>query len=152
MRVSTSQYKSGKRPEASLLNIGQLGLLVLLLILPAIAIFQQAEHLNHNWLFLLFSPLGTSIVSYILCFLDKGRAKSGAWRISESTLHLFEFVGGWPGSFIAQRQFRHKTNKGSYQFTFWFIVFIYQVVALDSFRDWAWARFISKLIQSLLQT
>jgi uncharacterized membrane protein YsdA (DUF1294 family) len=28
-------------------------------------------------------------------------------------------VGGWPGAWIAQQAFRHKTRKSSFQVTFW---------------------------------
>ena len=40
----------------------------------------------------------------------------------ESTLHLFDLLGGWPGALIAQQQFRHKTVKASFQAGFWMTV------------------------------
>ena len=39
--------------------------------------------------------------------------------------------GGWPGAFLAQRRFRHKTRKLPYQFVFIVIVLLYQLVAVD---------------------
>src|SRR3546814_10828901 len=52
-------------------------------------------------------------------WLDKEAAQGGAQRIPESTLHLVDLLGGWPGALIAQQQFRHKTVKRSFQFAFW---------------------------------
>ncbi|MEZ6065572.1 MAG: DUF1294 domain-containing protein [Planctomycetaceae bacterium] len=46
----------------------------------------------------------------------KCRAKvNPLWRRMERELHLFELSGGWPGSLIAQRLFRHKIAKDEYQ-------------------------------------
>lgn len=42
---------------------------------------------------------------------DKARAKAGAWRLSEATLLVLSFLGGWPAAKLAQRRFRHKTRK-----------------------------------------
>ena len=55
---------------------------------------------------------------------DKWAAKSGRWRTAESALHLLGLLGGWPGAFVAQRMFRHKTSKRSFQVTFWFTVLL----------------------------
>jgi uncharacterized membrane protein YsdA (DUF1294 family) len=63
-----------------------------------------------------------SLVALSLYAIDKRRARRGAWRISEATLHAVELFGGWPGAWIAQRLFRHKLQKGSYTVVFWTIV------------------------------
>src|SRR3546814_3925427 len=60
-----------------------------------------------------------SSVLYLMYWLDKAAAQGGARRIPESTLHLVDLLGGWPGALIAQQQFRHKTVKASFQFAFW---------------------------------
>lgn len=48
-----------------------------------------------------------------LCFYawDKWKAKREGRRISEKTLHLLAFAGGWPGAVAGQQWFRHKTLK-----------------------------------------
>jgi uncharacterized membrane protein YsdA (DUF1294 family)/cold shock CspA family protein len=51
--------------------------------------------------------------------LDKTAAKRGAWRTSESTLHLLALVGGWPGALIAQSRLRHKSRKQPFRAVFW---------------------------------
>jgi uncharacterized membrane protein YsdA (DUF1294 family)/cold shock CspA family protein len=66
---------------------------------------------------------------------DKKAAEAGAWRVSETMLHLLELLGGWPGAFLAQRRYRHKTRKASYQAIFQSIVFLYQLVSLDVVMD-----------------
>ncbi|MDR3401455.1 MAG: DUF1294 domain-containing protein [Chthoniobacter sp.] len=53
---------------------------------------------------------------------DKRHARREDWRIAESTLHLLELPGGWPGALVAQRLFRHKTRKIPFQIVFWLIV------------------------------
>ena len=73
-----------------------------------------------------FHPLAIyaamSLVAIWAYSRDKRAAQSGAWRSSEFRLHLLEFLGGWPGAFLAQRFFRHKSRKLSYQIVFWLIV------------------------------
>jgi len=64
----------------------------------------------------------TSVVSMVLYAIDKSAARRGGWRTSEGTLHLFDFVGGWPGALIAQQGFRHKTTKQPFQSIYWFLV------------------------------
>jgi len=76
--------------------------------------------------------LGLCCAAWIACVLDKHAAQSGQWRIPESTLHLLELAGGWPGAFIAQRLTRHKTSKRSYRVAFWCMV------VLNVGATWAW--------------
>ncbi|OQY28296.1 MAG: hypothetical protein B6244_07780 [Candidatus Cloacimonetes bacterium 4572_55] len=63
-----------------------------------------------------------SIISFLLYYIDKKRAENKQWRISEVALHIWEFLGGWPGALIAQQKIRHKNKKRSYQIVFWLIV------------------------------
>jgi len=63
-----------------------------------------------------------SLVCFIAYGLDKRQAGNGGRRVSERTLHLMAFLGGWPGALIGQRQFRHKTQKGSFRIVFWLLV------------------------------
>ena len=63
-----------------------------------------------------------SLLAFLLYAADKRRATRREWRISESTLHLVELLGGWPGALVAQQLLRHKRQKRSYIFVFWLIV------------------------------
>ena len=66
------------------------------------------------------------VVMSVACFLayglDKRQARNGGRRVSERTLHLLAFLGGWPGAMIGQRQFRHKTQKVTFRIVFWILV------------------------------
>lgn len=66
-----------------------------------------------------------SVVTFILYAIDKRRAIESRRRIRESTLHLAELLGGFPGAFAAQRTLRHKNRKLTYQVTFWLIVVLH---------------------------
>ncbi|MBD2608028.1 cold shock and DUF1294 domain-containing protein [Scytonema hofmannii FACHB-248] len=81
-----------------------------------------------------------SFLTFTLYADDKSRAKQGRWRVSERTLHLCEFMGGWLGAFIAQRRLRHKSRKVSYQIVFWVIVAIHIIFWLN------WLFFGKKLL------
>lgn len=52
-----------------------------------------------------------NLMSFIMFYADKKRAKKDKWRIKESTLHMFSFLGGTIGSIGAMVLFHHKTKK-----------------------------------------
>ena len=54
----------------------------------------------------------------------------------EGVLHLLELCGGWPGAYLGQRWFRHKSSKLSFRVSFRLIVALYQVVDLDALLGW----------------
>jgi uncharacterized membrane protein YsdA (DUF1294 family)/cold shock CspA family protein len=66
----------------------------------------------------------TSLLTFILYWADKRAAKNETQRTPESTLQLLSLAGGWPGGLFAQRVFRHKSSKKSFQFVYWITVFI----------------------------
>lgn len=66
----------------------------------------------------LFLVIGTSVWAFWAYWLDKQLARSGGRRIPELKLLFIAFAGGWPGAFAAQRIFRHKTRKVSFQSAF----------------------------------
>jgi uncharacterized membrane protein YsdA (DUF1294 family) len=68
-----------------------------------------------------FIAIGTDKLIAIL----NRKQDTGIMRISERSLHFIEWFCGWPGSFVAQRLFRHKVSKLLYQLEFWPIVIIH---------------------------
>ena len=60
-----------------------------------------------------------SLIAFCAMGWDKRRARLAKRRIPEHVLHMFELLGGWPGSLIGQRTFHHKTRKLMYQSVFW---------------------------------
>lgn len=60
-----------------------------------------------------------SCLSFLVYWKDKRAAARNTWRTPESTLHLLDILGGWPGGLIAQQRFRHKVSKKAFQVIFW---------------------------------
>lgn len=63
-----------------------------------------------------------SVVTFAAYGVDKSAAVHGRRRISERTLHVLAFLGGWPGALVAQVVFRHKTAKLSFRIVLWMTV------------------------------
>lgn len=81
------------------------------------------------WDELLIASAGLAVAASLGAFVvmgwDKRRAARGGGRVPEATLHLFELLGGWPGSFAASAVFRHKTMKLSYRAARWGCVVVH---------------------------
>lgn len=75
-------------------------------------------------LIILVLYIAVSALTFGLYVKDKSASQSGKWRTSESTLHLFSIVGGWPGAAIAQSHLRHKSKKVSFKIVYWITVII----------------------------
>jgi len=65
------------------------------------------------------SYLLLSFLAFISYGIDKRNAIKGRWRVSERTLHLWTVIGGWPGALVAQKIFRHKTQKRPFIMMLW---------------------------------
>jgi len=109
-----------------------------LLSVPALAVSQVPWS---PWI-----SLACLVVVSGLCYrayrVDKDRAQQGLWRTPESSLHVLGFIGGWPGGFLAQRRFRHKTAKPGFQRVFWTIVLIHEAAAIDFLLGWPGSRYL----------
>lgn len=55
-----------------------------------------------------------NFTTWVTYGLDKGRAKSGKWRIPERTLLLLALIGGSLGALAGMIMFRHKTRKAKF--------------------------------------
>jgi uncharacterized membrane protein YsdA (DUF1294 family) len=66
-----------------------------------------------------------SLVCFLAYGLDKRQAIHGGRRVSERTLHLLAFLGGWPGALLGQRHFRHKTQKVTFRIVLWMVVLLH---------------------------
>ncbi len=116
------------------------------LILPVLALNRLSLWVDFRLAFAV--PLALSLAAFIMYRVDKQRAESGGQRLPETTLHLTEFLGGWPGAFLAQRFLRHKSVKLRYQIVFWLIVALHQLVALDYLNDGRFSRDMLYVIKS----
>lgn len=59
--------------------------------------------------------LATSCIAFLAIGFDKRAAMAGRRRTSERKLHFLSAAGGWPGTWLACRAFRHKTQKLSFR-------------------------------------
>ncbi len=75
----------------------------------------------------LFLIVNSAIVTVLLAW-DKRQARRDRWRIPEARLHLIEALGGWPGSWVARRQLRHKTRKRRYRWKYALIVVFHGIL------------------------
>ena len=73
----------------------------------------------------MFLPMILSAITYVVYALDKHAAQTGRWRTQETTLHLLELLGGWPGAWVAQQTLRHKSRKPGYRVAFWTMVLLH---------------------------
>ena len=52
-----------------------------------------------------------NLLGFFIMWLDKNKAKRGAWRIPEKTIFIITAIGGGIGTVIGMYAFRHKTQK-----------------------------------------
>ena len=77
-----------------------------------------------------------SIIAIIITVSDKRRAKSGKWRIKESTLLIVSALGGSAAMFITMRLIRHKTKKLKFMLGIP-VIFLLQVAAVVLVKAYA---------------
>jgi len=65
-----------------------------------------------------------SCLTFLVYARDKQAAQQSTWRVSESTLHIFSLLCGWPGAIVAQQKLRHKTIKTGFRAVFWITVLL----------------------------
>lgn len=82
--------------------------------------------------YLLFAAV-VSVAAFVVYGIDKRRAQRNRRRIPERNLHLLSLLGGWPGAFVGQRVFRHKTQKLSFQIVFLLCVILHLVILVAVF-------------------
>jgi uncharacterized membrane protein YsdA (DUF1294 family) len=122
---------------------------IILCVLPGFALRHLPAWLE--WPYLAGLMGLASIVSYLAYRSDKRRAEAGSWRIPESTLHLVDLLGGWPGGLIAQRQYRHKIAKTPFQVVFWLTIVGYQYAAVELLTGGSITTYLLAVAQTALR-
>ena len=102
-------------------KISKFSIYLPLLFLATIIITYTLGHLPQKIMYLY---IGLSVITYLTYAFDKSKAQRGAWRTSESTLHLLALAGGWPGAALAQQHLRHKSSKQEFRNIFWLTVML----------------------------
>lgn len=133
-----------KRSQGGAFSLSATLALGFLLVLPVVALLRLGQTTDLRFVFGIVAAV--SAVTLLVYWRDKRSAEAGAWRTPESTLHLLEFLGGWPVAFLAQRGLRHKISKPRYQFSFWAIVAAHELVAFDYLRGWSACREVLALV------
>jgi uncharacterized membrane protein YsdA (DUF1294 family) len=80
-----------------------------------------------------------SALALVFYGVDKAQAARGGRRVRESTLHLLELLGGWPGALLGMSLFRHKTRKASFLVVTWGIVLLHAAAWALAWRE-GWLR------------
>ena len=74
--------------------------------------------------------IAINLIGFLIMWLDKWKAKRGAWRIPEKTLFLITALGGGIGTIAGMYAFRHKTQKIQFVIGFPFITILEIVTIL----------------------
>ncbi|QRY78050.1 DUF1294 domain-containing protein [Pseudomonas sp. PDNC002] len=131
--ATRERVRSGREvafPSAPRRAVGRALLwLIVLLALPVIGMALWLKDGYFVWFLLLYPVF--SVLAFLAYWRDKRSAERNDWRTPEQSLHLLELLGGWPGAFLAQQVFRHKTRKVSFQLVFWAIVLLHQLFWID---------------------
>ena len=79
--------------------------------------------------------LSINLVTFVVWWIDKRRARRQAFRVPEWTLHLLSLVGGGVGAVTAMRTLRHKTLKPVFRY-------LHPLLAIAGVAAvaWAWSR------------
>ncbi|MBR1702798.1 MAG: DUF1294 domain-containing protein [Lachnospiraceae bacterium] len=83
-----------------------------------------------------------NVVAFAMMGIDKKRARTNAWRISEKTLFLAALLGGSIGAICGMQHFRHKTKHWYFKYGMPAILIAQLVLAavLIYFLGTAWLR------------
>ena len=69
-----------------------------------------------------------NIITFLIRWLDKRKAMSDRWRISEKQLLTLVAAGWFVGAFAGMSFFRHKTLKWSFQAKMYLVIFAWIVI------------------------
>ena len=71
-----------------------------------------------------------NIIGFLIMFIDKQKAKKGAWRIPEKTLFIITALGGGIGTIAGMYTFRPKTQKLQFVIGLPFITILEIILAI----------------------
>jgi uncharacterized membrane protein YsdA (DUF1294 family)/cold shock CspA family protein len=112
--------------SAAQLKVAIAGSSVFLMVVTVLVVMRGTSWWVLPWYLVL------SAVTFLIYGWDKLSAKGGHRRTPEDTLNGLAFLGGWPGAWIAQHAWRHKSRKQSFQAMFQVAV-VLNLVALTVF-------------------
>lgn len=77
-----------------------------------------------TWQNIVIYLIVVNLFGFFIMWLDKRKAKKGAWRIPEKTLFIVTALGGGIGTIAGMYTFRHKTQKIQFVIGFPFITIL----------------------------
>lgn len=80
--------------------------------------------------YILYYLLAISVISAIMCVVDKMNAMRGAWRVRERDLFLLCFMGGSVAMYLTMRIIRHKTHHNRFMIGIPIIVLIQAIIVV----------------------
>lgn len=86
-------------------------------------------------LYFVFYLFAINIISFLVMYLDKRKARYGKWRIPEQTMLILALVGGSIGSIFGMYMFRHKTKKLRFSVGFPVILILQIVLIVSIWND-----------------
>ncbi len=82
--------------------------------------------------YLVFAYIIWNFGVFLLYGIDKWKAKTGKWRISEKTLILCAVLFGAVGAYFGMKKFRHKTRHAKFKILIPFLAVV-NVVLIAAF-------------------
>ena len=73
--------------------------------------------------------IAINLITFLVMWLDKRKAKKGRWRIPEKTLFIITALGGGIGTIVGMYTLRHKTQKIAFVIGFPLITII-EIIAI----------------------
>ncbi len=113
---------AGRKQQSPFFIFGAIATVVIFII-STFLVLQYQVHM------LLAYFVAVNIMTFIVYGYDKKIAGSDKLRVPESILQTLAIIGGSPAALIAQKFFRHKTIKSSFQIVYWLIV-IMQILGI----------------------
>ncbi|MBR3325353.1 MAG: DUF1294 domain-containing protein [Clostridia bacterium] len=74
-----------------------------------------------------------NLITFLVMWYDKHKAKTGQWRISEKALFVLALLGGAIGGIVGMYVFHHKTKKWYFKYGFPLIIFC-QILLIISIK------------------
>ena len=75
-----------------------------------------------------------NILGFIVCLVDKNRAKNNKYRIPEKFLFFLSFIGGCIGFYLGMLLFRHKIRKIKFYIGIPMIIIIWSILILKLYK------------------
>jgi uncharacterized membrane protein YsdA (DUF1294 family) len=60
--------------------------------------------------------LALNVITFFVYGIDKWKAKTGKWRISEATLQILAIIGGSIGAWLGIKVWHHKTMHKKFKY------------------------------------